>query len=375
MKIGIMSMQRVENYGSYLQAYALKKTLENMGNTVEFVDYLPEAPVAQAAKKQQSGISRSMLRRVLNMLSPSYRAWRRMQIYSNRTFATFARTYREQWLPMLGVPAHPNYLPQLDVLVIGSDEVFNCTQEERQIGFSRQLFGKDNHAKRLISYAASFGSTSLKKIEEYQIEKELASLLKNFERISVRDENSAQLVRTLVGCKAPIHIDPVLLYPFPEIKQYEITMKDYIIVYAYAGRLTQDEIQGIKCFAQKKGKKLVSLGFWQSFCDDYVLASPLEVLAYIGHADYVLTDTFHGTVFSMVNQVPFGTFIRESNQQKLSSLLRQFGLEDREIKNPMDLDRFFQKPIDYEALQRKLQKERTAAMTYLYSSLDGIEPN
>src|SRR5699024_1873967 len=125
----------------------------------------------------------------------------------------------------------------------------------------------------------------------------------DFDYISVRDENSAQLIHTLLGINVPIHIDPVLLYPFPEVKQINVSMKNYIVIYAYAGRLTQAEIDVIQRFAQKTGKKLISLGFWQSFCDDYVVASPLEALAYIRHADYVLTDTFHGTIFSMIGAV------------------------------------------------------------------------
>lgn len=367
MRIGIMSMQRVENYGSYLQAYALRKTLEAMGHQVEFVDYFPEPPIT---KQLQPHASTRTFIRVLKMLSPTYRAWRKAQIYSNQTFNDFLHIYRTQWLPMLGVSEKPNYLPQLDALVIGSDEVFNCTQPEKRVGFSRQLFGKDHQSKYLISYAASFGSTSLKEIEHYQIGAELTTLLADFNHISVRDENSAQLIHTLLGIDVPIHIDPVLLYPFPEVKKINISMKNYIIIYAYAGRLTQDEIDGIQCFARKSGKKLISLGFWQSFCDDYVVASPLEALAYILHADYVLTDTFHGTIFSMISTVPFGTIIRESNHQKLSSLLRQFGLEDRQIKNPKDIERVLSTPVDYISLKKEIQLERINAITYLHQALD-----
>lgn len=370
MHIGIMSMQRVENYGSYLQAYALRKTLEAMGHQVEFVDYFPESPIAEPPKPQTS--DRPLIR-ILKMLSPTYRTWRKKQIHSNQTFHAFIHTYRTQWLPILGVSEKPNYLPSLDALVIGSDEVFNCTQPEKRVGFSRQLFGKDHQSKFLISYAASFGSTSLEKIKHYQIGAELTSLLSDFDYISVRDENSAQLIHTLLGINVPIHIDPVLLYPFPEVKQINVSMKNYIVIYAYAGRLTQAEIDVIQRFAQKTGKKLISLGFWQSFCDDYVVASPLEALAYIRHADYVLTDTFHGTIFSMIGAVPFGTIVRESNYQKLNSLLQQFGLENRQIKNPEDIESILLKSVDFLILKKKLQAERVKAMEYLRQALENKE--
>lgn len=68
---------------------------------------------------------------------------------------------------MLGVTEEMNYNPELDCLVIGSDEVFNCIQKNSNVGYSPELFGKDNRAKKLITYAASFGNTTLEKLDRY----------------------------------------------------------------------------------------------------------------------------------------------------------------------------------------------------------------
>lgn len=76
--------------------------------------------------------------------------------------------------------------PDTDVLVIGSDEVFNCVQSNPDVGCSMELFGKDSRAKKIISYAASFGNTGIKELKRFDVQDEIAELLKKFTAISVR---------------------------------------------------------------------------------------------------------------------------------------------------------------------------------------------
>ena len=234
MIVGIMSMQRVRNYGSFLQAFGLKKIIESMGHTVKFVDYKAEVPLTgnDVGEKNEN-----IILRIMRMLSPNYRAYRKKQIKLNSTFTNFCNTYDREFLPELGVGKEYVYTPKVDVLIIGSDEVFNCTQKGKQVGYSLQLFGKDNQANSLISYAASFGNTTLEKLNKYNVTAEIAYALKQFNDISVRDQNSADIIEKLCGFKPKRHIDPVLLYDFPEVDNIHICLKDYIVVYAYADRI------------------------------------------------------------------------------------------------------------------------------------------
>ena len=87
-----------------------------------------------------------------------------------------------------------NYHPEVDVLVIGSDEVFNCLQTNSAVGFSLDLFGKDNRAGKTITYAASFGNTTLEGLKKYKVDNTISSLLKDLSDISVRDRNSGLIV-------------------------------------------------------------------------------------------------------------------------------------------------------------------------------------
>lgn len=368
MRIGIMSMQRVVNYGSFLQAYGLKKEIEKLGHQVEFVDYEVE-PSLVIDKDISVRKNDGKVRRVLRMMSPQYRDYRKKQIKMNQTFSDFSNAYGKQFMPELGVGQTYNYQPQLDVLVIGSDEVFNCTQSGNLVGYSRQLFGKDNNAKKIISYAASFGSTTMEKLQKYGIANEVGTMLKKFDRISVRDDNSSYLVQELCGIIPHKHIDPVLLYEFPEVENIKVDLKNYIVVYAYADRIEEDEAKAIRKFAHDRNKIILTLGFCQPFSDEYRLVNPLEALAYVKNADYVITDTFHGTVFSIKYQVPFATIIRESNKQKLSDLLNSFVLENRQVWNLNDIPSILDSPIDCEMVKERLKSEQLKSREYLRTFL------
>lgn len=365
MKVGIMSMQRVENYGSFLQAYGLKKEIEKLGHTVQFVDYQAEPSVVLSEEEQKGSSANSRISKAFHMLSPAYRAWRKKQIKMNSTFQEFSRAYNEQFLPKLDVKKEYNICPKLEVLVIGSDEVFNCTQPGNKVGFSRQLFGKNNKAKKVISYAASFGSTTYEKLEQYHIAEEVGDLLSQFDSISVRDKNSQKIIERLCGFSPASHIDPVLLYDFPEVDNISVPMDNYMVVYAYADRIKGKEAEAIREFAKRENKKILALGFYQPFCDEYVLASPLEVLAYIKHADYVITDTFHGTVFSIKYQKKFGTIIRDSNRQKLGDLLERFGVMERQICDINKIGESVMDELNMTGIEAIILEERENALKYL----------
>lgn len=363
-----MSMQRIENYGSFLQAYGLKQIIEGIGHTVEFVDYKVEPSVVAESKDNRSKKTNIMIR-LIRMLSPKYRKWRTKQIKMNRTFSTFCEAYRNQFLPQLGGLDRDNILPKLDTLVIGSDEVFNCTQKGKRVGYSRQLFGKDNRALRVISYAASFGNTTFAKLVEYGIADEVGKLLSGFDALSVRDENSESIIKKLCDIQAQKHIDPVLLYDFPEVNDIQINLNNYIIIYAYADRIHTEEAFAIRKFAKENNKEIISLGFYQPFCDKYILANPLEVLAYVKNADYVVTDTFHGTVFSIKYQKKFATIIRESNYQKLGNLLEMFDLGNRAIKSINELGNILNAVYDTDSVKGKIELFQKQAKTYLMRNL------
>ncbi len=369
MKIGILSMQRIKNYGSFLQAYSLKKNVEALGHEVEFVDYLAEKPINLVEKKP---IKRDV---------KSYISAIRRRIYKTRAEKmalqrrAFLKRYDSEFYDMLGLTKDKNYTPVLDTLVIGSDEVFNCLQTNPEVGYSKQLFGVDNKANKVITYAASCGNTNLERLNEFGVTDEVGEWMKNIDTFSVRDNNAKEVVETLTGKETVTHLDPVLIHHWREIDAIDIELKDYIVVYAYTGRIKPNEAEIIKAFAKKHNKKIVCIGEYQSFCDMYISADPFELLAYIKKSDFVVTDTFHGTVFSIKLNRPFATILRSSegnrygNTEKLTSLLGKFNLMNRRVDTIENLEKIITTPVDFTEANKVIAEETERSVMYLRENL------
>lgn len=375
MKIGIMSMQRIRNYGSFLQAYGLKRIIESLGHEVVFVDFKIEAPANELGTLRASIFYRAYRKAVRKIRIGKNKILRSLRSQKREGFASFIQEFESKYLRELGVPKEKQYRTKVDVLVIGSDEVFNCTQG-RNVGFSRELFGADNRAGKVISYAASFGNTTLEKLEKNQIQEEVKKLLGNFSALSVRDRNSYDIVKALTSRKPEIHLDPALIYDFKMDMQDVVTETDYIVVYAYNRRMTEEEGKAVRDFARSKNKKLIAVSGEQDFCDQYVYSEPLQMLSYFKHADYVITDTFHGTIFSVVNHKKFAVLIRKDenaegygNQEKLGYLLEQLGLASRRVEQLCELPYILQQEIDYRQIEHLLEKERVRTLAYLKNEL------
>lgn len=375
-KVGIMSMQRVYNYGSFLQGYGLKSLIEELGCEVEFVDYHVGKCLIKDENKEK-GVKKLLSRsRVASKLVEyiEFKAPMKEKI----KFIKYKKNYAKNNFPALGITKEFNYNPKLDVLVIGSDEVFNCIQSNENVGFSPELFGANNNAKKVMSYAGSFGNTTVEKLKKYNVDKEVGNLLTKFDAISVRDNNSGKIVEELTGIKPNYNLDPVLAYDYMnkcKDKIKNIKDKDYIILYGYSGRFNSEECKKIKEYAKKHNKKIYCFGGVQEACDKFIDCSPFEVLSYFKSADGIITDTFHGTIFSIITKRKFATVIRKShgtgygNEEKLTDLLRRTKLTDRITRNINDIEQLLNIEIDYTETFKVLEEERKNTKEYLKKNI------
>lgn len=371
-------MQRIFNYGSTLQAYGLRRLIEKVdqNSEVRFVDYRPGSPLitdsTRAGTPSRLGRTISKVReygRVDAPMSDRIRFFNHKRSYASRNF------------PAVGIPLVPDYDLRLDLQVIGSDEVFNCVQSNTNVGYSRDLFGHDSPARRLISYAASFGNTTLEKIERYNIASDLRADLAGFDHISVRDNNSARIIEALTGEAPTLNVDPVLAYDFMasehDVPSTRLHDGRYLIVYGYSGRLSAEENALIRKFANQRGLRVLAFGGAQASADRFIDCNAFELLAWFRDAEAVITDTFHGTIFAMINQRPFATIVRRSsghgygNEEKLTHLLSTFGLPQRATTDLAALDHIFEVPLDTGAIQRTLDIERQRTINYLDRAVNG----
>ncbi len=355
--IGILSMQEVHNYGSFLQAFALKQTIEGLGdNKVFFIPIengllLPEYKRTLKIKIEK-GIERFLHLDILKRIKYD-------RLYHQR--------FANEFVPEL--IGNEQFNGIFDVAVIGSDEVFHIAQLSPW-GFSPQLFGDVKNANKVISYAASFGATTLDIINKHGLKDEIAKAMNRLSGISVRDKNSYNIASSLSHQKIDINIDPVLLFDYTKYIR-EPEEQDYIVVYTYPNRIkTEAEVQAIKAFARKHGKKIITIGFYFPWSDKTVIPHPFEVLGYIKKASYVITDTFHGCVMSIINNKQFGTIVRDSNRNKMTSLLADYGLEGRLVSDMSAMDRIVTSRIDYAVVNNIIQERRITAKEYLKSHLE-----
>lgn len=354
MKVGIMSMQRIVNYGSFMQAYALSNIIKSLGHNVEFVDFKIEPCVSEPNKDKK-----------LEDYPEGFKDY----FYK---LSDFDKKFSNEFLKDLGV-FDRNERPDLDVLVIGSDEVFNCLQSNPEVGYSLELFGRNHSAKKLITYAACCGATTVEKLKSHNKHGEISDLLNEFDCISVRDENTRKFVKSLSNLKPINHLDPVLIYDFkndPNIID-NVNIKDYIIVYSYPFNLSDEDSNYIKEFAKKHNKKILSIGSTAQTCTDiFIPAHPFEVLPYFEKADFVITNTFHGTIFSVKTHTPFVTKIRPNfNNEKLSDLLTRLDISDRKIDSYSELEEAFSRKMDFSKADHIIQKEKIRSIKYLESNM------
>lgn len=351
MKIGILSMQKVLNYGSFLQALSLKIQFERRGHEVYFIDIEQGRQIVSPVSQTTSILSkfdRYFIKRIENYLLD----------------AKMTKIHVDDYTKFLEVDKKP-IDNRYDLAVIGSDEVFNATTPSKW-GFSTQLFGKIENAKRVATFAASCGATTYETAKKYNIISDIKNSMLNLFAISVRDENTYDFVNRIDGREPCIHVDPVFLTDYeiyiPQIK----VKRPYVLVYAYGNRISdEDEINVIKKYAKDNGLDILCVGMQQRWCKKNIAASAFELLAYVKNAECIITDTFHGTVFSIKYNKRFVSFIRESNKNKLEGLLNQFMLSSRIVNQPEKMPEIMCKEIDYRKVNVIISNEQKKASEYL----------
>lgn len=361
-KIAILSMQSVVNFGSVLQAYSLREMLRGLtGGEVEFLD-VENQPVLASRYSVPASLDYESKAAYPPGILQRGRRWAiaRLSAWNKRMIWNFMRKE-------LGL-CRENSEKHYDWVVVGSDEVFNHAK-----GIRLQLHGDIRQAERVISYAASCGSALAEDIAPEDV-KAVQDAMKHFSALSVRDTATERYVSGLYDGPVRRHLDPVLVGNLSSRPHKPVALKKYLLVYAYGQRIRTDaEIRAIRAFAGARGLKTVAMGGSQFWCDFYIPASPFRLLDYFYYADYVITDTFHGVIFSVINHKRFAVIMRRTNRSKLSGLLEDLGLENRQVADMGELERVVQAEIDYECVDQILQRERAESHRYLQEQL-GVCP-
>lgn len=358
MKVGVLTWFKAINHGAVLQTYASCQMLRQLGCEPVVLDFDWEI---EDDKKENRW---NKIKRRVSSATPMKLFWY-FQVKKNfKKKVLLFNDFISQELPV-----GKKYYEEkgLDAVYIGSDMVFDITE-----GYNPYMFGINVPSDYIFSYAASFGYTTYDKLIASVHNNEIISGLSKMKAIGYRDKNTIDICdkidNKLPKCE---NIDPVLLYGFrEELKKWDSKKwkhKSYLLIYAYDSTMNDSEtIRQIKQIAKEEGLQIISCGYYHRWCDNCEPASPKEFLEMFKYAKYIITDTFHGTVFSLILHKNFASIIRK-NGFKVKHLLDSVQLNNRIVEGK--IREVLNCVPDYDYYDFWIEGERKKSLEYIKNNL------
>lgn len=382
-KIGIITVQKAPNYGAELQCYALYKALGDMGYQCEVIDlcrpyhkdfigswkYKVYSSVKRYSFKYfwittrpiRSWIKEHILRK-RNLAKEFIRQNKSVLMERERKFESFEHriSFSRKYRSIAELYRNP---PQYDIYMTGSDQLWNPTQPYCLEPYF--LTFVNNGGKR-VSYATSIGVSSLSENVAQDFKKWLAS----YDRISVREVEARNILQSFTDKDIEVFADPTFLVNVEHWKEMAVrpAESDYVFLFT----LGYNDILYRKAqeYALSCGKTLV---YRANDYRDYpsktdavarLDLSPEEWLGYILYSDMVVTNSFHGCVFSILFHKQFRVMSTTNRGSRIFNLLDLCGCKDCYLETN---DAVTDVAIDYHKVDETIMKERTKATTFLRS--------
>lgn len=364
-KVGIITLNAYCNYGNRLQNYALQKYIKNLSK-----DIIPETIwyYDNGLKVKENQITKNNIRRYI-----FNRKGFRDLVNSGKYFYDFIREYNfkkfsDEYINIVfDHKIKKDLNSRYDYFIAGSDQIWN----PQNLDLKNEFLQFADRNKR-IAYAASFGVSEIKSNKVDLVK----TGIEGIDFISVREYAGAKIVKDLTGKEVPVLVDPTLLLTTDEwdkIIERPVWYCDekYILVY-FLSKLPNKIKKDIHNLSEKYKLKIVDLMDRENI--DYYCSPPSEFLYLIKNCSLMYTDSFHGTVFSILNKKPFVVSSRENVSMNMDSridtLLSIFHLENRKISkdnnykiaNPME--------IEFPDVEAILERERQRSKEFLCKALN-----
>ncbi len=375
MRIGIITILKVGNYGAELQAYALQRELALLGFDAEIIDYLHyKHPDFVRTRRAHPLVKIGMGNRLKEKLLPGVERLRHMVQGDNgepvrrcerfhRTHTRLSRrTYRS--VDALYEAGHP-----YDVFMVGSDQVWN---PRTNVSLEPYFLTFAPSGKRTVAYASSFGVSSIPR----HAEPLYVEWLKHIQYLSVREEQGVRIIRQLTGRTAEHVLDPTLLLGAAQWRRIlEPSRIDvpYLLLYdvvrsPYAVDLAKHiaALRGWSVVRSSGGARAGRAGVI-----DVSDAGPAEFLGLFAQAAFVVTNSFHGTAFSVTFRKPFFTVVPQgkSNTSRLHSFVKSVSLDDRLVPEGAQFPAGDSLALDFSKAHARLECLRAKSLAFLQKSL------
>lgn len=352
MNIKTLTTYNVYNYGASLQAYALQMYLTDLGNDVEIINYQPEYLTRKYDYRwvnPESSMSPYAVTRC---------AYRIMKYLQRQT--TLGRKHKfDEFNHKMLKETRCRYTtydelcqkpPEADLYVVGSDQIWNVFYEAgRDPAFYLDFVKKGAKA----SYAASF---SYLDIDDNNLQR-IAHSLSTFKAVSVREYQGLDILNK-IGIKGTWVLDPVFLLTIDKWKRLMTDFKKtepYMLVYDFEGNKLLEKFA--KDYARQKGLKIYSITdtYPRLYADrNFNSAGPREFLSLIYNCDVFVSNSFHGTAFSIIFHKPVFVFNRHRHKvnSRMQSLMRLFRLEDSIITDDVGYEKAMNATFDFQTIDR-----------------------
>jgi hypothetical protein len=247
-----------------------------------------------------------------------------------------------------------------DVVLIGSDQVWN---KKLTSGFDDVYWGDfnvDGHARK-VAWSVCMNNTNLDKPDIDYIKEKIL----NFDAISVREDSLQTLISSFTEKPVYHTLDPTMLIPSNKWELLCCNIKDSGYIAVYAVRKEEETIKFAQQLAYSLGKKLVvirSYSQWYFDSSNKEFLGPADFLSYIKSADFVVTSSFHGTVFSLIFKRQFVCPMLEKNV-RIRSLLNSVGLESRCVHSVSEVTAL--KPIDYAIVEKSMEELAKESLNFV----------
>jgi hypothetical protein len=382
--IGICIKYYHENYGGMLQAFATTQVFDRMLIPYELIRYEKKKSIAFAIKSLPRLLNRVLVNDKYELIQKKINLKRHSEFGKNnvirmKAFAQFRETHFTKLSPTyVGFVELRKAAAAYTAVVTGSDQLWSPA------GLPTNFYNLQfvPVGVRKISYASSFG---VKNIPWYQ-RLRTAAFLNRIEYISMREKRGAENVKALVGRDVPVVLDPVFMFNadqwnmlIPVELQYN---EPYIFAYLLGNN--SEQRKSVVELSRKSGLKVVSLRHLDQYVEedenfgDYAPydVGPTEFLNLIRGAQYICTDSFHGSVFSIIYRKQFIIFNRYCEQSKhsknsrIDTLCKNLALEERRFNKDIAVE--MTKYIDYDAVSSKFSVLKASTDKYLVTAFQGI---
>lgn len=360
MKIAILTLPLSTNYGGVLQNYALQQALKDMGHT-PFTFDLGQFTWIDCLIFNLKSIVKSILGRPCQfILSP------RDYMYKERPLRIFVENHVKLLYPRVKRPTIEILKKyNIDAVIVGSDQVWRAKYYPHTCDMFLQ-FVKDKNIKK-ISYAASFGTHEW----EYPKDKTALckSLIKDFSAISVRENSAIDLCHHFLGVDAIQVLDPTLLLTEDDYKRLinNIPINKNKFLFAYLLDISENKVSYVESIAKAKSLTpiIISAGKHLTQNDSVELW-----LSYFRDAAFVITDSFHGTVFSIIFKKNFITIAnKKRGNDRMTSLLSLLDLTNRLVDECGMDDKNSSDTINWNVVDVRLETLRAESKKFLSKSL------